>query len=120
MGEWPKEWIRGRDDVLRELKLWEGANAQGWAYTISHAQFLVRLHREEDLKRSPPRSFYLYLKDCHRVSFSGSWLGANIQIEEKKGKFGPEYFVSDGERLFIHCGYVFAAESSQFLRFEAP
>lgn len=117
---WPKEWIRGKADVLRELKLWEGASAQGWAYSVSHSQFLVRLQREEDLKGSTRRSFYLYLKDCHRVSFSDSWHGAKIQIEEQPGKFGPEYFVTDGDRLAVHCGGVFAAESPHFLRFEAP
>jgi hypothetical protein len=115
---WPKSWITGRADVLHELESWRGATAQAWAYSVSHSQFLVRLYREEDLKGSPLVSLYLYLKVCDRVSFVGIWRDASIQIAERAGKYGREFVVSDGDRLRIECGAVFAAASTEMVRFE--
>jgi hypothetical protein len=114
---WPQNWIEGKDEVLRELRRWEGATAQSWAYSVSHSQFLVRLYREEELKQASPRSLYLYLKSCDRVSFTNLWHSAKIQIKETNGKTGPKFVVSDGDRLFVQCGATFAAESGEFLNF---
>ncbi len=110
---WPSEWIRGREAAIKELERWSGARAQVWSYKVSHSQFLVRLHRVE--KSTTPLSLYLYMKCCHRVAFSDYWDNAAIQIEERPGKYGPEFFVSDGEHLFVHCGAVFAAEADEFV-----
>ncbi len=64
---------------------------------------------------------YLYLKGCYRVSFHELWRDVRIRIEERPGKFGPEFILTDGDRLFVHCGVrPFAAESSELLRFERP
>ncbi len=43
---------------------------------------------------------------------------ARIQVEEKKGQFGPRFVVSDGERLSVDCIAVFAAESIEYLSLE--
>ena len=116
---WPKLWIQGRDDVLLTLERWRGATAQAWAYSVSHSQFLVRLYREEETKSDlRPSSLFLYLKGCDRVSFSDIWRSAKVQIEEKKGQFGPRFIVSDGERFSVDCLAVFAAESVEYLSLE--
>jgi hypothetical protein len=118
---WPQSWIKGKEDVLRELKHWEGAKAQAWAYSVSHGQFLVRLYREEGhQKHESPSSLYMYLKVCDRVEFDSLWRDAHIHIDEKKGEHGPEFIVSDGNRLSITCGAVFATVSQEFVRFEPP
>ena len=115
---WPQSWIKGREEVLRELRNWEGATAQGWAYSVSHSQFLVRLHREKDLKGTPLVSLYLWLKNCDRVSFSDVWRGANISIQEIKGQYGQEFIVTDEGRLHVQCGAVFAASATESVRLE--
>ena len=115
---WPQSWTKGREEVLRELRSWQGATAQGWAYSVSHSQFLVRLYRDEDLKGSPIVSLYLWLKSCDRVSFCDVWRGAHISIEEKEGQYGPEFIVTDGERLHVQCGAIFATSASESVRLE--
>ncbi len=120
---WPKHWISGLVDVQRELRKWEGADsvAQGWVYSVSHSQLLIRIYRQQGAGSPSPTSLYLYLKDCYRVSFHDLWRDVHIKIEERPGKFDPEFFISDGDRLLVHCGVrPFAAESSEFLRFEKP
>src|SRR4051812_1447587 len=116
---WPRSWIRGRDEVLRELKRWDGATAQAWAYSVSHSQLLVRLYREERSREaSRPPSLFLYLKGCERVSFSGLWRTAKITIEKKEGLYGAEFIVADGDRLSVVCIAVFAAESVEYLNLD--
>lgn len=78
---WPQEWKRGTHEVSSELKKWAGGVAQGWAYSVSHSQLLIRLFREEGQQRSRT-SLYLYLKDCNKVTFTDTWRDANITIEE--------------------------------------
>ena len=120
---WPEQWIEGLADVQKELHRWEGADsvAQGWAYSVSHSQLLVRIYRQQGVGSPSPTSLWLYLKDCYRVSFHDLWRDVRVRIEERPGKFGPEFIVTDGDRLFVHCGVrPFAAESSEFLRFERP
>src|SRR3989338_1802803 len=102
---WPKSWIEGSADVRRELERWRGATAQAWAYSVSHSQFLVRLYREEASRSDVrPPSLFLYLKGCDRVSFSDTWRSASVRVEERKGEFGPRFFISDAERLSVDCG----------------
>jgi hypothetical protein len=118
---WPEHWIEGIENVQLELRRWKGAVGQGWAYSVSHSQLLVRVYREEAGGTRSPTSLWLYLKDCYRVSFQDLWRGADIQIEQRPGKYGPEFIVTDGDRLFVHCGVrPFAAESLEFLSFERP
>jgi hypothetical protein len=120
---WPDHWIEGLADVQKELHRWEGADsvAQGWAYSVSHSQLLVRFYRQQGVGSPSATSLWLYLKDCHRVSFHDIWRDVRVRIEERPGKFGPEFIVTDGDRLFVHCGVrPFAAESSEFVRFERP
>ena len=115
---WPREWISGVPAVRSELEKWEGCIAQGWAYSVSHSQLLIRLHREEE---SPRTSLYLYLKDCYKVSFFDIWRDVNITIGEQPGEFETEYVLTDGDRFYTHCGAPpFVAESEEFLRFEPP
>ena len=103
-----------------ELKKWAGGVAQGWAYSVSHSQLLIRLFREEGQQRSRT-SLYLYLKDCNKVTFTDTWRDANITIEEIPGRFGTEYILTDGDRFYVHCGVTpFAAESEEFLKFQSP
>ncbi len=104
--------------MLRELRSWQGVTAQGWAYSVSHSQFLLRLYREEEPKGNPIVSLYIWLKSCDRVSFSDVWRDAHISIEEKKGKYGPEFVVTDGDRLHVQCGAVFASWATEFVRLE--
>ena len=120
---WPEHWISGLADVQNELHRWEVADsvAQGWAYSVSHSQLLVRIYQQHGSDSPSPSSLWLYLKDCYRVSFHDIWRDVHVRIEERPGKFGPEFIVTDGDRLFVHCGVrPFAAESSEFLRFERP
>jgi hypothetical protein len=115
---WPQSWIRGKTEVLRQLHGYQGATAQPWEYSVSHSQFVLRIHREEDLKGLALVSFYLWMKNCDQVSFFGLWREANIQIEERQGKYGPRFVVSDGEHLVVDCGAVFAAASSEIIRLD--
>ena len=120
---WPEHWISGLADVQKELHRWESADsvAQAWAYSVSHSQMLVRIYRQQGTGSPSPTSLYLYLKDCHRVSFHDLWRDIRVRVEEQRGKYGPEFIVTDGDRLFVHCGVrPFAAESPVFLRFETP
>jgi hypothetical protein len=120
---WPEHWISGLADVQKELRRWEGqdAMAQGWAYSVSHSQLLVRIYRQHGSDGPSPTSLWLYLQDCYRVSFNDVWRDVHIQVEERPGKFGPEFILTDRDRLFVHCGArPLAAESSGFLRFEKP
>ena len=118
---WPKHWISGVEDVQKELHRWKGAVGQGWAYSVSHSQLLVRIYREQQGGSPSPTSLWLYLMDCHRVSFHDLWREVDIQIEQHPGKFGPEFIVRDADRLFVHCGVLpHATESSEFLSFEQP
>ncbi len=120
---WPEHWISGLADVQKELHRWEVADsvAQGWAYSVSHSQLLVRIYQQHGSGGPSPTSLWLYLKDCYRVSFHDIWRDVCIRIEERPGKFGPEFIITDGDRLFVHCGVrPFAAYSSEFLRFERP
>ncbi len=116
---WPKSWIKGKGAVLGELESWRGATAQAWAYSVSHSQLLVRLYREEDLKGSTLVSFYICLKGCGRVSFVDIWRDCAIQIEEREGKYGREFVVSDGDRLRVECSSVFAAASTESVKFDS-
>ena len=104
--------------MLRELHRYQGAAAQPWEYSVSHSQFLLRIYREDDLKGLTLVSFYLWMKDCDRVSFFGLWRGANIQIEERRGEYGPRFLVSDCEHVVVDCGAVFAAESGERIRLD--
>jgi hypothetical protein len=120
---WPEHWISGLEAVQKELHRWEGADsvAQGWLYSVSHSQLLIRIYRQQGTGSPSATSLYLYLKDCRRVSFHDLWRDVRIRIEGQPGKFGPEFIVTDGDRLFVHCGVrPFSAESSDFLRFERP
>ena len=120
---WPEHWISGLADVQKELHRWEVADsvAQGWSYSVSHSQLLVRIYQQPGSGSPSPTSLWLYMKDCHRVSFHDIWRDVRVRIEERPGKFGPEFIVTDGDRLCVHCGVrPFAAESSEFLRFERP
>ena len=119
---WPEHWIKGLD-VQKELHRWKGTDsvAQGWAYSVSHSQLLVRIYRQQGSGSPSRTSLYLYLKDCYRVSFHDIWRDVCVRIEEKPGKFGSEFIVTDGDRLFVHCGVCpFAAESSEFLSVVRP
>jgi hypothetical protein len=114
---WPHDWITGTEAVSLELEKWRGGVAQGWEFSVSHSQLLVRLSREEGSQRSRT-SLYLYLKDCYRVSFDDAWRDVHIQIKEQEGEFGTEYVLTDSDRFYTHCGVTpFAAESETFLKF---
>jgi len=120
---WPEHWIEGIADVQRELYLWEGPDsvARVWSYSVAHSQLLVRIYRQQRVGSPSPTSLYLYLKECYRVSFHDIWRDLRVRIEDRAGKFGPEFIVTDGDRFFVHCGVrPFATESSEFLRFEKP
>lgn len=118
---WPKRWIRYLEDVQEELHRWEGADSTGqvWAYSVSHSELLVRIYRKQGRGSPSSTSLYLYLRGCYRVSFENSWNDVRVRIEEQPGKFGREFIVTDGDRLFVQCGArPLAAESSEFLRLD--
>ncbi len=119
---WPREWVQGVQEVQAVLRTWRGASAEGWAYSISHSQLLIRLFRQVEASSvAKPPVLYLYLQACRRVSFDSLWRDADIQIEVCSGKRHTEYILRDGEHLYVHCGVLpSAAESDQLLRFERP
>lgn len=112
-------WISDLADVRKALRRWQGADsvAQAWAYLVSHSQLAVRIYRRHENGSPSPASLYLLLKDCHQVSFRDSWRDVDIRIEERPGKFGLEFMVTDGDRFSVHCGvHPFVAESSELLK----
>jgi len=84
------------------LRTWRGGMARAWAYSVSHSQLLIRVHREQtpvDI-----RSLFLYIKGCSRVSFLESWRNVSFTIKEVAGDSGTEYEISDADRCIIRCG----------------
>jgi hypothetical protein len=115
MSEWPFDWISDPDQVSALLQKWRGATAQGWAYSVSHGQLLIRVHWEEE----PVKLFslFLYFKNCSRVAFDDTWRNFELKITEVEGKFGPEIEATDASRLSVRCGGgPFAYETESFLQ----
>jgi hypothetical protein len=76
---------------------------------------LVRFYQDGSLA-----GIYLYCKSCDFVQFESSWLDANVRVEISKGKYGPVYTITDGDRLRIVCGAAFLAESPDLVRLQEP
>ncbi|MES2694447.1 MAG: hypothetical protein V4773_13310 [Verrucomicrobiota bacterium] len=108
---WPKSWIAGKENALRELQEWSGATAQAWEYSVSHSQLLIRLHREGS---GGIGSLFVLLKCCERVSFENTWADANIAIEESSGKYGPAFTVTDADRLSVVASVVFVTRLEHY------
>jgi hypothetical protein len=108
---WPQSWITKKDDVARALSAWDGAMAEPWEYSVSHKQFLLRLHH---LGNSAAGSLFVFCKACDDVAFKSSWHGARVVLGEKKGQLRPEFQLTDGERLNVRAGAIFAASSPDY------
>jgi hypothetical protein len=52
--------------VQKELHHWEVADsvAQGWTYSVSHSQLLVRIYQQHGSGGPNPTSLWLYLQTC--------------------------------------------------------
>jgi hypothetical protein len=115
MSEWHPNWISDPAQVSALLAKWRGATAQGWAYSVSHSQLLIRVHWER--KPVDVFSLFLYFKNCSRVSFDDTWPNFDLKVTEMAGKFGREVEATDADRLFVHCcAGPFAYETEAFLK----
>jgi hypothetical protein len=101
---WPEHWISEQNGVLNELRRWKGAKAQAWGYCVSHSQLLIRIYWVQENTTPGPTSLWLWLNDCYQVSFQSSWDNVEIRIEQVSGRWGPEYIVTDSDRLTVRCG----------------
>jgi hypothetical protein len=102
---WPAIWVSQSEQLVMLFAKWRGSMAEPWAYSVSHGQFLLRLHRES------PRSLFVWCKNCQRVSFASHWREAAVQLSV--GSSGHVTLL-DGQHLSVSCGAVFAAETEAF------
>jgi hypothetical protein len=98
---WPDNWIADASKVDAMLKAWRGGMAQAWAYSVSHSQLLIRVHREKNPVEV--RSLFIYIKGCMQISFQSSWRDVAFVIKEIGAGSGSEYEVSDADRCIIRC-----------------
>jgi hypothetical protein len=113
MSEERESWVTDPMQVASLISKWRGGAAQGWAYSVSHSQLLIRVQCE----REPVDLFSLFLwfKGCSHVSFQTIWNSFDLNIEELAGKFGPEFVATDSDRLQVRFKYgPFACETSDF------
>jgi hypothetical protein len=109
---WPAKWTKSERELDDLLDRWRGVRAQGWEYSVSHGQLLVRLYREG---ANPIPSAYVLCKDCYSVQFEPHWNDSDIRISMAPGRFGNVSTVTDRERLSVSCGAAFGAESDEFI-----
>ena len=115
MSEETRDWISDPAQVAALVNKWRGASAQGWAYSVSHSQLLIRVQWPKE----PVDLFSLFLlfKGCSHVSFHDVWRDFNLRIQEFKGELGPEFVAADGDRLRVRFRYgPFACETEDFLK----
>jgi hypothetical protein len=102
---WPAIWVSSEPEIHELLVRWHGSMAQAWAYSVSHGQFLLRLHR------GAPRSLFVYCKACHQVRFESHWQDSAITLSA-----GPahQFTLADREYLNVSCLAVFVAETENY------
>jgi hypothetical protein len=104
------KWTKTSDEMAKLLGHWRGARAEIWEFSHAHCQLLIRFFREGT---NPLHSMYLLCKDCRNVTFHNSWPEMEVRVDWTSG---PEtHTVSDGGRLRVNCGAVFAIESDTFI-----
>ena len=109
---WTSKWTKNSDEMAKLLGHWRGARAEVWEYSHGHAQLLIRFFREGP---HTARSMYLLCRDCRSVHFYSSWPDMDVRIDWTSGSAGSSHVVSDGTRLRVECGAVFAIESDTFI-----
>jgi hypothetical protein len=98
--------------MAKLLGHWRGARAELWEYSHSHGQLLIRFFRESP---NSVHSMYLLCKDCRTVHFHNSWPDMEVRVDWTSSAEGSAHTVSDGSRLRVECGAVFAVESDTFI-----
>ena len=109
---WTSRWTKSSDELARLLAHWRGARAEVWEYSCGHGQLVIRIFREGP---NPMHSLYLLCKDCRSVQFHSSWPEMDVRVDWKSGDDTPRHTVSDGNRLRVDCGGLFAVESDTFI-----
>jgi hypothetical protein len=102
---WPAIWEAEGERIRELLEKWQGATAEAWGYTVSHGQFLLRLHRHS------PKSLFVWCKDCRSVQFASSWQDSDVRLERNPGGV---LLATDGENLNVSCASVHAVESEDY------
>ena len=98
--------------MAKLLAHWRGARAEIWEYSHIHGQLLIRFFRDAT---SPLHSMYLLCKDCRAVHFHNSWPDMDVRVDWTSGAEYSTHTVSDGTRMHVDCGAVFAIESATFI-----
>ena len=102
---WPKIWIQTNPGNQTLLQKWQGSVAEPWAYSVSHSQFLLRLHRNSQ------ESLFVWCKGCSQVSFQEHWTSANLSVS---GESDQELKVIDDPHLSIICSAAYVAETDEY------
>jgi hypothetical protein len=101
--------------TIEEISLliceWKGSRAQAWEYTVSHGQFLVRLHRDDD---PDDLSLFLWCKGCYRVNFTSHWVNSNLEISKSQGEYGTVWLLKDADNLSVSSSALFAFVSDDW------
>ena len=105
------KWTKTADELARLLEHWDGAKAEVWEYSATHSQLLIRFFREGN----PMASMYLLCKDCRESHFFSYWLNMQVRVQLTSDGGNHSHIVSDGNRLRVECGGVFATESDKLI-----
>lgn len=97
---WPGNWESDEEEIEALLKRWQGSMAEAWAYTVSHGQFLLRLHRQSE------ESLFVWFKGCRSVQFAPSWQESNVKLESNPGGI---LLATDGGNLNVSCTSIHVA-----------
>ena len=102
---WPATWETEEERVRAQIAKWQGSMAEPWAYTVSHGQFLLRLHRQT------PESLFIWCKNCRNVRFGSSWQKSDIQLE---GTGSGAVSLTDDGNLNVSCASVHVTENDSY------
>ena len=102
---WPANWESEEERVQVLLEEWRGSMAEAWAYTVSHGQFLLRLHRQSE------ESLFVWFKNCRNVQFAPSWQASSVKLERNAD---GALLATDGGNLNVSCASIQVAENDGF------
>jgi hypothetical protein len=99
------------EDISLLVRDWQGCRVEAWEYSVSHGQFLVRVHREDP---NDIFSLFLLCKNCYRVNFISHWINSNLEISISQGELGTVWLLKDADNLSVTSGALFAVVSDDW------